>query len=191
MSENTSLALWMVDAGLTYFINSFSGRSDIADMAMQAISLAGIPVMVVAVATLWWSHRNRAQARFVALSAGLSFFLALALNQVILLMVQRVRPYDAGVTHLVVAPSLDPSFPSDHASAAFAVAFACLLHGRTKFGSVLAVCAALVAVSRVYVGTHYVGDIVGGALTALVAATIVMLFYRQESWVNRRLSALL
>ena len=33
----------------------------------------------------------------------------------------RIRPYDAGLTHLIVAPSFDWSFPSDHATAAFAI----------------------------------------------------------------------
>jgi len=38
--------------------------------------------------------------------------------------VDRVRPYDAGVTRLLIERSQDPSFPSDHATIVFAVAFA-------------------------------------------------------------------
>src|SRR5262249_1926564 len=43
--------------------------------------------------------------------------------------VHRLRPYDAGVTHLLIAPSHDPSFPSDHSTAVFSIAFAYLLPG--------------------------------------------------------------
>lgn len=191
MNGGLSYVCWMIDAGLTYFVNSFGGKSSLADAAMKSISYAGIPLMVLAVASTWWARSNRVQARFAALSAGLSFLLALALNQVILLMVQRVRPYDAGVTHLLVAPSADPSFPSDHASAAFAIAFAFLFLGRTRIGWALLACAAFLALSRVYIGTHYVGDVMGGVLTALVATLAVVSVYREGGWVNQRLVSLL
>lgn len=191
MSSGVSNALWMVDAGLSYFINSFSGKNQLADSTITTISNLGVPAMVLTVIGLWWSRSNRSQTRFVALGAGLSFLMALALNQVILLFVQRVRPYDVGVTHLLVAPSNDPSFPSDHASAAFAIAFAFLLQGKSWHGRVFAFWAIVVATSRIYVGTHYLGDAVGGVFSALVAAIVVSMVYRETHWINRQLVSLL
>jgi undecaprenyl-diphosphatase len=43
--------------------------------------------------------------------------------------------------------------------------------------------ALLVGVSRLYIGTHYLSDIVGGAVAA--AVTIVTLLYKKESRLNR------
>jgi len=59
----------------------------------------------------------------------------------------------------------DNSFPSDHASVAFAVAFAVLaLHRR--FGLVLLLFAAAVANDRIFVGVHYpVAGTAHGSLT--------------------------
>ena len=84
----------------------------------------------------------------------------------VLQFVQRIRPYDAGVTQLSIAPSLDPSFPSDHATAAFAIAITILAFGhRGKW--LYLMCAILISISRVYLGIHYVSDIAGGALQGL------------------------
>src|SRR3954454_7250194 len=57
--------------------------------------------------------------------------------------------------------SHDPSFPSDHATGACSLAFAIWLCDGT-IGTVLLVLAALLSFARVYVGTHYPGDVLGG-----------------------------
>lgn len=191
MTETTKFVLFGIDAGLTHFINSFSGQTWIADQLMLAISWVGVPLMVFAVAAQWWSRINRIQSRYVALTAGFSFLLALAFNQVIVLFVQRARPYEVGVSHLLGSRSLDPSFPSDHATAAFAIAFAFLFKGESSKGSIFAMCAVFISLSRIYIGTHYIGDVLGGGLTAFTAAILLCLVYRQNSFLNRRLTSIL
>jgi membrane-associated phospholipid phosphatase len=124
-------------------------------------------------------------------SAGLSFLLGLGFNQLVLLFVQRVRPYDAQITHLIIDRSADFSFPSDHATASFAIAAAFLLHGLPKRGFVFLAAAVLLAVSRVYIGTHYVGDVLGGAVTGIVAAFVVWAAYREGSKLDRLVSSIL
>ena len=88
-----------------------------------------------------------------------------------------MRPYDAGVTRLLIAPSADSSFPSDHATAVFSIVFAYLLHKRFGKALLFAIAGSLVAFSRIYVGTHYVGDILGGIMTGLLAAAVVRAAY--------------
>ena len=105
--------------------------------------------------------------------------------------VQRQRPYNAGLTHLLIAKSTDPSFPSDHATASAAIAFAFLLHGMRREGLWFSVAALVVMISRVYIGTHYVSDVFGGALTALVAAALVRLLYREGTSVDRVITRIL
>lgn len=84
------------------------------------------------------------------MAAGLSFVLGLGLNQIILLFIHRVRPYDAGVSHLIISPSTDWSFPSDHATAAMAVAASFLFHGLRRRGLGYLTAAVLICVSRIY-----------------------------------------
>jgi undecaprenyl-diphosphatase len=43
----------------------------------------------------------------------------------------------------------------------------------------------LICWSRIFVGTHYLTDILGGSLIALVAAVLVWVFYREGSRLDR------
>src|SRR5690349_4094554 len=114
--------MYGLDAAITHAINALSNRSVILDFILIWISSIGVPLMVAAVALQWWWRGDRAFRRHVLLAAGLSFLLGLGINQLVLLMINRVRPYNAGITHLLIDKSADFSFPSDHATAAFAIA---------------------------------------------------------------------
>ena len=128
---------------------------------------------------------DRQGTRHALVGAGLSFLLGLAFNQIILLLVDRVRPYAAGVTKLLTGPSLDPSFPSDHATAAFAIAVAFACNGMPRRAAGFGMAALLIAFSRVYIGTHYASDVLGGALTGALAAVLVASIYRRNTRVDR------
>jgi undecaprenyl-diphosphatase len=110
-----------------------------------------------------------------SLAAGLGALAATLLKEV----VDRARPplAEADLTALVSVPG-SPSFPSGHAATAFAAATAvALLHPRLRlpaFGL-----AALVALSRVYLGVHFWLDIAAGAaLGALIGLATV----RASTW---------
>lgn len=168
-----------LDVLLTQAINQLAGRSSAADLVMIWAAGIGVQVMVLAVALQWWRRAGRPHVRHVLVAAGLTFLLGLAFNQVIVHLIHRIRPYDAGVSHLLVARSADFSFPSDHATATVAIAAAFLLHGLRRTGVLFAAAAGLVCFSRVFIGMHYAGDVLGGALTAVLAALIVARVYRE------------
>jgi undecaprenyl-diphosphatase len=183
--------MYQIDTQVTALLNGLAGRSHALDVLMVATTQFGVPLMVLAVAAQWWPRRGRESERHVILTCGLAFLVGLALNQAVLLFVHRIRPYDAGVTNLLVAPSRDPSFPSDHATAAFSIVFGYLLHGRVAKAAAFFLAALLVVFSRVYIGAHYAGDILGGAYTALIAACFVRLVYRRGTPLDRWVTTLL
>jgi undecaprenyl-diphosphatase len=177
--------MYDIDVAVTRWINGLSGHDAGIDGLVMLASTIGVPLMVLAVAVQWWSGSDRRRTRHVLIAAGLSFLIGLGINQVILLFVHRLRPYDAGLTHLLIAPTTDFSFPSDHATASVAVAATFLLHGLRVRGSMFLAAACLIAFTRVYLGTHYASDVLGGALTALLASVCVCLFYRSGTRLDR------
>lgn len=99
-----------------------------------------------------------------SLWAGLAALLALAINQPIASGVGEPRPY-ATLQHVLVLVhrSSDPSFASDHATMAGAVAVGLFFVSR-RLGAVTAGLALLMAFARVYVGAHYPLDVIAGLL---------------------------
>lgn len=180
-----------LDISATRWVNSIANHSLLLDTVMIWTSAGGIPLLVLAVACQWWARADRQGTRHVLVSAGLSFLLGLAVNQVILLFVDRVRPYAAGITDLLIAPSVDPSFPSDHATAAFAIAITFAIGRMPRRAIWFGLAALAVAVSRVYIGTHYAGDVVGGALTGILAAILVGYLYKKGTRIDRFVTGIL
>jgi undecaprenyl-diphosphatase len=183
--------MYELDVAVTQAINGLAGKSVSMDLLMIWISAVGVPVLVLAVAGQWWRRTDRRHTRHVLIAAGLSFLLGLAINQLILLFVQRLRPYDAGITHLLITRSADPSFPSDHATATAAIAAAFLLYSIRRTGFWFLAAALLVMVSRVYIGTHYASDVLGGALMGVIGALFVRALYREGTRVDRLITSIL
>lgn len=182
--------MYSLDEAVTRWINGLAGHSAFADTMMVWTSAAGVPLLVVLVAGQWWVRKDRPHQRHVLISSGLSFILGLLINQFVLLFISRIRPYDAGVTQLLVQPSADFSFPSDHATASFAAAIVFALFGMTRRAAVFLALSGLIAFSRVYIGIHYAGDVLGGAMTGAVAALAVRLTYRQGTRFDRLLTGI-
>lgn len=137
-----------------------------------------VVVIVIGVALLflipWRMHRiDRRRGAVVATAAA---GLALLIAQPIADAVDRARPFaeHPSQSHLLVGHSTDPSFPSDHATGAFAIAIAIWLYDRT-IGTVFLVLAALIGFARVYVGVHYPGDVLGGAVLGAAVALFLYL----------------
>ena len=71
-------------------------------------------------------------------------------------------------------------FPSSHAANSFGLAFFMLyLFRRSKLPAFLMLWAIVNCYSRIYLGVHYPGDILCGALVGIVAATVVWFIYKK------------
>jgi undecaprenyl-diphosphatase len=114
---------------------------------------------------VWW----RATVAAV-LSAGVALAIAKVLSEI----VDRARPFvvDPSGVHLFSGHAADPGFPSDHATAAFAVAMAIYLRNRL-WGSVALVAATVLAVGRVAIGVHFPSDVLAGAVLGCGVALLL------------------
>jgi membrane-associated phospholipid phosphatase len=126
----------------------------------------------------WWDARRAArpvEAVAAVAWAGAAALVGFGLVQVIGAIVDRSRPYAVWpAAHVLISRTTDSTFPSDHATAAATIAIGLWLAGRRlgsrRIGSVAIVLAVVMAVDRVYVGAHYLTDVLAGlALGALVA----------------------
>jgi undecaprenyl-diphosphatase len=109
--------MYKIDSAVTQWINNLAGGNAALDVFMIAISSVGVPILVLAVIIQWWLPERNPTKRHTLVAAGFSFLLGLALNQIVLLLVHRIRPYESGLTHLLIGPSSDYSFPSESATA--------------------------------------------------------------------------
>jgi undecaprenyl-diphosphatase len=159
-------------------LNGLAANADGFEDVFKFVSEVSAYVFLALLAWLFLARGNwrSANARHGVVAAGFSALLAVGAANVIAHIVDRPRPYVAhpGDAHLFVGASPDPSFPSDHATAAFAIAVAILLRSRRPGWLALAMATA-VAVSRVVVGTHYPSDVLGGALLGALAALLLWL----------------
>lgn len=113
--------------------------------------------------------------RRAAVAAGLSAALALVVAHFLAAAVDRARPFvDHPSAHNFLAHASDPGFPSDHATGAFAIAFALVLRDRVV-GIIALLLALALSFGRVALGVHYPSDVTAGAVLGLVAALVLWL----------------
>lgn len=151
------------------------GRDGLQDV-VEGWGRLSVPLFVVATFALWFLARPYGTLRWKLATANalLAAAVAMLANQAIAHVWLRARPFTTHPdgTVLLTAPSPDPSFPSDHAAAAFAIAVAVLLVNR-RIGTLFLAAATLIAVSRVLLGVHYPGDVLAGAFVGAAAAVAV------------------
>jgi undecaprenyl-diphosphatase len=162
-----------MDLSLYEKLNGFAFHHDAFEDVVRFVAVEGQYFFVALLAILFlasgrWASRN---ARRGVVAAGFSAALALGIAQIVSHVVERPRPYLAhpDQAHLFIPPASDSSFPSDHATASFAIAVAIFLRNR-KAGALALVMATLLSIARVTVGTHYPGDVLGGAILGTLCA---------------------
>lgn len=142
-------------------------------LADQAIWLAPIAVIIG-----WF--RGSGCTRKLMLEATASGLTGLFINQVIGLFWQHPRPFMMGLGNTFIPHVADSSFPSDHLTLLWSIAFSFLMHQRPRFtGVVLALLGLPVAWARIYLGVHFPLDMVGAAVVAVSSA---YLCFRAERW---------
>jgi undecaprenyl-diphosphatase len=89
------------------------------------------------------------------------------------------EPAIQDMVHMVKGCGGQYGFASSHASNTFALAFFLWFIYRNKYAKMMIGWAVVVSYSRIYVGVHYPGDIIMGAILGLLAAIITYQLYKR------------
>jgi undecaprenyl-diphosphatase len=155
-------------------VNQFARATPWLHGALLAYASYGVVLFAALLLAGWWIARRRGSGMTAAVWAPAGMLLALAVNQPIVAAIHEPRPYTTLHHILVLAtPSADPSFPSDHATMAGAVAAGLLLVS-WRLGLLAVVAAVLMGFARVYIAAHYPADVLAGYA---VGAAVTLLGY--------------
>lgn len=182
-------SIWQVingwDGAVTKFLN-IGISSPLLDKLMIFFTLLGNGVsagLILALVLLlnpetkkiFW--QNFGKGAVALLLAGLFV-------QLLKLGVNRHRPLEhiAGL-RVVWEMAIWRSFPSGHTATAFALA-GYLSFKIKKYHAVLWTLAALIGISRVYIGVHYPTDVFAGAVIGIIASKIVRLIFKDKNFTD-------
>ncbi|MBV1704887.1 MAG: phosphatase PAP2 family protein [Hyphomicrobiales bacterium] len=135
--------------------------------ALANWAIYATPVALVALWLAGGTARRRA-----AVGAAASGVLALASGAAAGAAFVHARPVMLGLSPNFLDHAPDNSFPSDHATLAFAVAFALWSAGRRGPAAALTALGAAIGWARVFLGAHFPADVLGAAAIALVCAPV-------------------
>lgn len=164
-----------IERAIFHFFNETSNNV-ILDYVMPVLTELGSGILLFAIAIIMlFLNKRRVRASGILLLAGITssyYFVSIIKN-----LISRPRPFVAlsGVNTVFTIGGF--SFPSGHASMAFMAAF--LLTKCFRRGYIFFSLAAVVALSRVYLGLHYFSDVVVGSIIGYLIGFIVS--YAAES----------
>ena len=164
-----------LDLTIAEHANRFATRHDAWEDAARTFASISEPLFLVGVVALiaagtvlrrraWWS------AGLLALVAA---GVALVAGAVASHLVDRPRPFVSHPQiHAFLHHAADAGFPSDHATAAFAIGGVLVIRLGWVAAPVLLAALAL-SVARVMIGLHYPGDVLAGAVLGVGCAALV------------------
>lgn len=158
---------YAIDQSIFGVLNSLAGVSSFFDTAARFSAVYLIFAMIVGILAFAgiWAQKNREAAFFALVLVFISGFTArIVIAEPVRILVARSRPYEIlPAVHQLVDHAMGRSFPSGHATLAFAIAAAVFFVHR-RAGAVLLCIAGVISISRVIIGVHWPSDILAGAV---------------------------
>lgn len=135
---------------------------------------------LISVILIWFVMKNRRMSAFYAVC----FAVTCLANLILKLIIRRLRP-----EHLMIIEETGYSFPSGHAMMVFTF-FALAIHFVLKnmknkplkiaLVSLFSVLIAMVGFSRIYLGVHYLTDVIAGFLIAFAIVAVCLIIYNTK-----------
>lgn len=151
-------------------INHLAGNHPILDATMVFVTQKSLFIFALTLLFMWFfgNEKYKYTVVYAALTGALGLFINFLISQIYF----EPRPFITHHVNMLISHAADASFPSDHTTGAFSLAFAIFLRHQ-KIGFITVLFAVLTGFSRIYVGHHYPFDVLGSILVALLVSLIV------------------
>jgi len=186
-----------INSKVFFKINKLSGKSKILDYVMILFSLLGDGWFTIPAVFFILLLVNKKQIK-PALNDFLIFIIIISIGGIIIYLLKNVfnlpRPVrfftpllETGQVDIrLLLSQLDgPGFPSGHTYAGFCSATYLYYVIKNKYGLVkswvwisLVVCATLIAIGRIYVGAHFLTDVIGGTIVGFLYTYACLYFIK-------------
>lgn len=157
-------------------INHFASSSPFWQWVFKILGIYLIYAFPLLLLVLWFYSAQSKKVALRATFAGL--FGWLVIGNVLGRIINRPRPFEIGGVKELFFHRPTFSFPSDHATFLFALAFSFYYSGYKKLFFWTFVGAILISLGRIGLGIHFPFDIVAGILLGWLMAWIVWLLDR-------------
>lgn len=150
---------------IIHWLQSF--RTDFMDWLFQSFTIFGEEVIVICIlGFIYWCYDKK-----IGEFLGLTVFISLGLNSLLKLIIMRPRPFMVDDTIANIRPDTAGgySFPSGHTQTASTLFFSLYYFIKKRWLLVVAIIiTTLVAISRMYLGVHYLTDVLTGAALGII-----------------------
>ena len=154
-------------------INDMANQSIVLDALMIVISKVVPYIYIFILAGLYMQgfRTRNFKLRGESFATGVLFLICLLGSFILGSMFYENRPFVDHTVVLIVNHAADASFPSDHAVGTMALACG-ILYYRWNVGTWMVYGSILVGISRVFVGNHYPGDILGAFILVWILTAL-------------------
>ena len=154
-------------------INDMANQSIVLDALMIVISKVVPYIYIFILAGLYMQgfRTRNFKLRSESFATGVLFVICLLGSFILGSMFYENRPFVDHTVVLIVNHAADASFPSDHAVGTMALACG-ILYYRWNLGTWMVYGSILVGISRVFVGNHYPGDILGAFILVWILTAL-------------------
>lgn len=154
-------------------INDMANQSIVLDALMIVISKVVPYIYIFILAGLYMQgfRTRNFKLRGESFATGVLFVICLLGSFILGSMFYENRPFVDHNVVLIVNHAADASFPSDHAVGTMALACG-ILYYRWNLGTWMVYGSILVGISRVFVGNHYPGDILGAFILVWILTAL-------------------
>jgi membrane-associated phospholipid phosphatase len=143
-----------------------SFRSGFFDALFQFFTMFGEELVIIGIlGFIYWCYDKKMGEQI-----GITVFISLVLNSFIKNIVQRYRPYvvDTRIANVRPQTSGGYSFPSGHTQGAASVFGSLAIWMKKRWITIISIIIIiLVAISRMYLGVHFLSDVIVGGLLGI------------------------